>query len=134
MLMWAAHIAWEDFGTEDDRADMRSVIAAVLSEWLEIADIRPTVWWPDDAPGPYVTLTEGDVFGVLAAQLAATLSAPLGLYRCDDCGYPYTPAKRRPRRGLRRYCPTCSEGASLASKRHWWRQNRSPRQGPPPVS
>jgi hypothetical protein len=67
----------------------------------------------------------GFLFGTLAIQLAAVLTSPRGVFRCDNpvCLTPYTPDpnkhERRPKRGPRRqlhFCPACREG-DLVSKR-----------------
>jgi hypothetical protein len=111
----------------EDAWFMRHTVEEEASEWLKAAAVTPSLRWPEGDPAPYVTLTEGGLFGVLAIQLAAALTSPLGIYRCTTCGFPFTPAHRKRRMDQRRYCPSCSMDASLAAKRRWWRENRSPR-------
>ncbi|MDP9225712.1 MAG: hypothetical protein M3P18_18100 [Actinomycetota bacterium] len=61
---------------------------------------------------------------LLGLELMAALSSPVGIWSCEACSYPYTPA-RVPRADRKRFCPTCSEGRAAA--RIWWRQHRSKR-------
>jgi hypothetical protein len=114
------------------------IVAFLVDRWFEYGNVKVRSRWGGEfgsdietfaatvLPDPRPLLTSADpLAGLLAIELAAALGSPRGIYRCDDCGYPYTPPKRRPRTGVARYCPTCSEGASVAAKRSWWRAKKS---------
>ena len=99
------------------------------STWLR--DARVSLWLHRESKArtPRVAVSAISLFEVLAVQLAAALVSPFGVYRCGECKQPYTPEKRRPPRdGRAHYCPDCSEGASLAAKRRWWRENKAGKQ------
>jgi hypothetical protein len=115
----------------------RDFIVFVVDALISIADFTPRLEWPEGADQPSVVMHKesgelwhpatGWLFPALVTRLCASLSSPLGVYRCDECGAPFGPSRRRPRGDRRRFCPTCSADASLAAKRAWWRENRSPR-------
>lgn len=119
-----------------DIARQRDALAVAVDWLLGFADFTPRVVWRPGASAPTVEMyldppdltdmpATGRLFPALVTQLCAALSSPLGVYQCDECGAPFTPQKRRPRADRRRYCQPCSLDASLASKREWWRRNRS---------
>lgn len=81
----------------------RTVLARVMNQWLSIGDVRPLWRWRRAAE--FVIQAPG-LFGTLALQLVAVLSAIEGLSLCSGCGSPYTPS-RRPTSGRRHYCPPC---------------------------
>ena len=99
------------------------------SFWLMgvLGSIWPMVVWDTAPPVLQFRLWPSPLAGLLptlALQLATALQAPLGLVRCDECGQPYSPLKRRPPKGRRKYCPDCSQERRRAAKRQWWRANR----------
>jgi hypothetical protein len=107
----------------------RQIVMYCLERWFEYGNVTvKPLWGLGNAAFSVVVIPEkerGALAGVLAFELAAALASPLGIFRCDGCHYPYTPAKRRPRSGAAHYCPSCSDGHSLAAKRAWWHTNRS---------
>jgi hypothetical protein len=111
----------------DHLRNQQFILTGKLTHWLDLSGLQPrAVWWPH-APVPHVQISALGIFAILAVQLAAALTSPLGLYLCDECQYPFEPPNgRRPRRDKRRYCPTCSPQIRLAAKRRWWNEHRSP--------
>ncbi len=114
----------------------QSSLLTYASHWFQLAGLRPRLYWDDGARAPHTFLAGGDLeftgvgapagflFAVLAVQLGAALTSPLGLYRCDECGYPYPPQRRRPQSGRGHYCPTCQGDGQLASKRNSYHRNK----------
>lgn len=128
-------------GTEDAAflsvESCRDLVIELTNQLLAFGQFYPRLTWDSDEAAPSVVMDldecdhpddvppYGYLFPALVSRLCATLASPLGIYQCDACGSPYSPVKRRPRADRRRYCPQCSLDASLASKREWWRRNRS---------
>lgn len=103
----------------------RAELGGALDHWLTYAAVSARVrWWP--APTLVTTLEYRGLVGALGTQLAAAVTSPSGLLRCDACSAPFSP-DRRPRRGRRRYCAQCRESgaATLLTKRLWWHENRA---------
>jgi hypothetical protein len=114
---------------------VRELISWVIYYWLRWGAVGPT--FECDYPqrifkaglvlNPWhltPMLTYGFLFGTLAMQLAATLTSPRGIFRCDECREPYTPEKRRPKAGQHHFCASCQDGGNLASKRFSARRRR----------
>jgi hypothetical protein len=109
----------------DDEPLTKHRIAGLVQSWLASGGAALRVVWEDDGLPMDVGLASNSLFTELGFQLATALKAPMGLWRCDGCGAPYSPEKRRPRWDRRRYCATCSGGASLAAKRGWYHRHRT---------
>jgi len=98
--------SWARIGEEASTSSaQRKALAGVLTEWLELGDVRPWVEWK---PEPRLLLTFGDLFGVLALQLVAMATMSRGAAVCSGCGVMYLP-KRQPNPTRRSYCPDCRE-------------------------
>lgn len=91
----------------------RMMLMQVVNRWLEWGDVRPQAAWSND--GKSLTLTLGTVgagmhpggnlFGLLAIQLAATVAGARGIEFCGYCGDAFTP-----QRSHQRFCSTpCRE-------------------------
>src|SRR5579859_3790752 len=104
------------------------LLAYAVARWIEYGRVQLTPQWLPSA-GRLLLEVRADALpglaGILALELAAALSSPLGIARCHGCGFPYVPWKRRPRRDRANYCAECSQGASLAAKRAWYHRKRA---------
>ena len=96
----------------------RQALADDLRRWLRYGEVEPAPSWESVAVGVPLRLQFHYVglVGVLAMQLAAALTSPLGLFRCFGCGRPYTlgEGKRRPSANRRAWCgrsPDCDRPA-----------------------
>jgi hypothetical protein len=106
----------------------REQVARVVDVWLAHGGVQLVPCWREGMPHLAVRVDfdrSAGLHGLLGLEIATALASPFGVVQCAGCGYPYAPQKRRPRADRRPYCPACSEGASLAAKRAWWRRNRS---------
>jgi len=108
----------------------RQVLANYVTSWLDMAGLHPEMHWDPDAEGPQIVLvpTWGGLsdmaptlFGILAAQLAAAIASPGGLYYCTECGVPFRP-QRKPRYDRDAYCHQCS--AMGAAAKNWAKRHR----------
>jgi hypothetical protein len=121
-------MAWEDASHEELLALDRNTVARVVDTWLMYGGVQLVPYWDALLPRMVVRVDfdrGAGLHGLLALELATALSSPFGVNQCAGCGFPYAPEKRRARADRRAYCPGCSDGASLAAKRAWWRRNRS---------
>lgn len=114
-----------------DVSAQQELLASIVDLWLKYYGlVQMYCEWDREAGRVSLSLLFDENAGLaslLAAELGAVLSSPLGLYQCSSCGYTYTPEKRRPRGDRKRYCQTCSGGASLAAKRDWYHRNKTRR-------
>jgi len=97
-----------------------------IERWFEHGHLGLLKEWPRGAKHLALRVAVDPPSGlpaVLALELAAILSNPIGIHTCDGCGAHYGPS-RRPRDDRRRYCAECSLG-SRAAKREWWARARA---------
>ena len=85
-----------------------------VQHWLYLGGIGPTFYW-EGGVSPAFRLDPQGLFGVLAMQLALTISRTDGFYSCSACGQVYTPS-RKPRLGEPHYCPDCGYDGKVAAK------------------
>jgi DNA-directed RNA polymerase subunit RPC12/RpoP len=99
----------------------RVLIAQVINEWLHLGGVQPTFRW---FGGPPRVQFQGALFGMLAMQLAFTVSRTDGLATCSACGAPFIP-RRRPMVGRRRYCQACGRKAAMRDAARDYRRSKS---------
>jgi hypothetical protein len=103
----------------------RLTLAAVLNDWLDMADARPRVSWPQDRPSPLFDIRAAGLFGVLVRELVFTCSKLDGFVLCSACGVPFQP-RRKPQAGRNCFCSACGTAAAWRmSKRRQRAQNAS---------
>lgn len=74
----------------------------------------------------HLALRPSPLYNIIVCQMAAALTSPKGLYRCDNCGEPFVPLGQRARADRSRYCtPWCSAEGHKAQKRSGNRERRS---------
>ena len=119
---------WAPPATATSAEDQRLWLALALDKWLIYGEVRPQSHWLPTESSVGIRLAYHGLPGVLAVQLAATLTSPRGLYRCVGCHRAFipAPAKRRPRRGTRPWCGRSPDCDRAAQQRDWARRN--PRQ------
>jgi len=100
-----AAIAWNPSDVEDHAW----ILSAVVNEWIEVAGIRPQFQWAPTGtniilacPNVYV----GTLWTALMSQLIFILNRSGGFSVCSGCGGIFVP-KKKPSRGVRRYCEDC---------------------------
>lgn len=103
--------AWVWSLDADSLDDQRTALATVLSAWLSMGGVSPTVEWNPESGNPFVTLSVATLFGGIVLQLAASVAGSAGLVLCSYCSTPFLP-HRRPSAGqlagdVAIYCPTC---------------------------
>jgi len=121
-------------GATKTLAGQRQLVIAVMDHLLKRADFSPRMTFDHSPTASTFALrldiersTRGrgaDLWSAILVGLCNSLASELGIAECDGCNRPYTPLKRRPRRDRRSYCPECSDGKSLASKRDYYRRKK----------
>ena len=117
-----------DLAIRDSNEEHWHLILLIAAEWVPADDLRigpePDRETGSMRVGVQMARPRQPLVSLLGLELMAALSSPVGIWSCEACSYPYTPA-RVPRADRKRFCPTCSEGRAAA--RIWWRQHRSKR-------
>jgi hypothetical protein len=94
------------------RAQQRERVAYAVNMWLEFGGARAVVDWGIGTPR--VLLIADNLVGILAIQLAAAVSSPFGIWRCDgvacDQLIETQSLKRNPQGGRNHFCVACREG------------------------
>jgi DNA-directed RNA polymerase subunit RPC12/RpoP len=84
----------------------------------------------DQMPNFWLDVGDQGAMSRIVVEMLAAVSTYPGVYRCSECGETYfPPGGRKPKEGNDNYCPVCSEGRDVASKRNWARRNRAKDKG-----
>jgi len=91
---------------------------ALVDEWLTIGSVRPALSWAHQDPAAELSVTDGGLLGVIAAQMLLAVASGKGIAICSsaECGRPF-PLDRVPIAGRRTFCPTCGVQAA-------WRESK----------
>lgn len=111
---------------EMDRTSRR-LLVQIVNKWVSdggvtvrFVDTALDRRWPEGVELGFST--GGDLYGVLAAQLAMAITLSRQLYVCAECGRLFTPDPiHRPRTGRRAFCLQCGRPAAV---RHAMRDMR----------
>jgi len=91
-----------------DAEFQRAALAALVSNWLSVADIRPRLRWSTGQKRPEATLARPALFSALTIQLWLAVCGQQLAYQCDgDCGGVLLDQPIR--RGRRNYCDECRQ-------------------------
>ena len=99
----------------------RGLLAEIVEYWLLLGDVQPRLNWGFTNAAepifkdPEIALRGGGLFGALGTQLALAVAQTKGFAFCTNCGRDFSPEKRRPSVGRRRYCSR--KGCKQASRR-----------------
>jgi hypothetical protein len=87
------------------------VLGTQANDWLAISGVHPRIeMWMVDPQIRFMTSPVGiGLFGTIAMQLLRAVTGHMAPEICDGCGEPYLPAKRRPKRGQKHWCPDCKK-------------------------
>lgn len=83
-------------------------LTEALTGWLSLGRVGARAQWSEWRSRPELTVAAPTLFGAIARELAFQAGRVDGLYTCDGCGYPFSPA-RKPRAGERTWCIDCRE-------------------------
>ena len=89
-------------------AAQRQLLTVIEASLLELARVRPRVYWGEDDRASFTVA--GD--GLLGALVLRTLSSVMGVHmplKCTACGRWYFPSGRRPAASRGHYCQKCRE-------------------------
>ena len=85
------------------------LVALCVNRWLDYGHVGLRLAL--DSVRPYeVKLSLTSVLGALARHLFLTVTGDVGLAICSGCGDLYTPPRRKPKRGQKRWCDECGKG------------------------
>ncbi len=85
----------------------RQTVQNAVNEWLYQCEVRPFLWWNDEAPAFDLS---SSLLGAIGIQLMSALMRREHFQSCHACGQLYAP-KRRPRKGENNYCEECGKKA-----------------------
>jgi hypothetical protein len=103
--------------------EQRSLLAALVSDWLDECDTRPHIDWTDST----ITLglmAEGErLLSAIGVQLLSAIMRADWAF-CSNCGRLYTPT-RRPRKDQFQYCQECKiRGKNKLGQREFRRRHQ----------
>jgi hypothetical protein len=115
---------------EPSLAERRECLQDTVTRWLRNADASLQIFWRGRGWDLQLTSRGGlRLPTILALQIAATLTSPRGIWRCDDCGEiidMLSSPRRRPQTGRQHFCAECGNG-NRGSKRLSARKKRAER-------
>ena len=106
-------------GIQFDAEENQDWLQEEVNGWLRAGVVGLRIKAQHQREGRTIWETEvmcGDrwssLFGAIALQLMLLIAGAETLYTCAGCGFPYSPAGRRTKRGLNTYCGDCGAEAA----------------------
>ncbi len=100
--------------------EMRAIQHAITT-WMVLGQVEVRWAWQVDRADPEISLGCSHLFGGLALALALQTTRMSHLHMCEDCGSPFTPARKK---AVVRWCPACRPTGSKREQQRRYRARK----------